>query len=263
MKIGVIGLGVVGKAIRHGFTRIGHDVFGYDIALPETKLEDALAGEVVFVCVSTPTATDGSCDTSIVEQVMGQINEAGYTGLVAVKSTVEPGTTDKLIKQYPHLRIAFCPEFLREKATYTDFVEQHDICVIGTYSKEDFELLKRVHDPLPQNFAHVTPLEAEFAKYFFNVFNALRIVYANQFYDVCKATGADYQKIKNAMTHHRVMPPAYLDCNEKFRGFGGTCLPKDTSAFAQFAKKVLGEAWGLSIFEGIVEINKHYKTTVL
>ena len=263
MKIGIIGLGLVGKAIRHGFARIGHDIAGYDIALPETTLKDALSGEVVFVCVPTPSASDGSCDTSIVENVIGQINDAGYPGLVAIKSTVEPGTTDKLIKRYPRLRLAFCPEFLREKATFTDFVEQHDVCVIGTYNIEDFELLKRVHDPLPQNYAHVTPLEAEFAKYFLNVFNALRIVYANQFYDVCQATGADYQKIKNAITKHRVVPPVYLDCNEKFRGFGGACLPKDTNAFAQFAKKVLGSDSNLSLFEGIVEINKRYFQTVL
>ena len=142
MKIGIIGLGLVGKAIRHGFARIGHDIAGYDIALPETTLKDALSGEVVFVCVPTPSASDGSCDTSIVENVIGQINDAGYPGLVAIKSTVEPGTTDKLIKRYPRLRLAFCPEFLREKATFTDFVEQHDVCVIGTYSTEDFELLK-------------------------------------------------------------------------------------------------------------------------
>ncbi|MEK7613201.1 MAG: hypothetical protein AAB449_03615 [Patescibacteria group bacterium] len=263
MKVGIIGVGMVGGAIRHGFSRIGHDIHVHDVRLPGTSLADALETEIVFICVPTPSRPDGTCDTSIVEQVVREIARAGYRGLVAIKSTVEPGTTDKLSARHPNLRLAFCPEFLREKATYTDFVEQHDVCVIGAYRAEDFELLKRVHDPLPQHYAEVAPLEAEFGKYFLNVFNALRIVFANQFYDVTKAAGADYQKIKNAITKHRAVPAVYLDCNENFRGFGGACLPKDTAAFAQFAKKMLGPDAPLSLFEGIVEINKRYKQTVL
>lgn len=263
MKIGIIGLGLVGKAIQHGFTRIGHEVSFFDIKIPESKLADALVGEVVFICVPTPQAPDGSCDTSIVESVVGQIAATEYRGLVTIKSTVEPGTTDRLHERYPALRLAFCPEFLREKATYSDFVEQHDVCVIGAYTETDYHMLQAVHDPLPQNYAHLTPTEAEFCKYFLNVFNALRITYANQFYDVCKAFGADYRTIKNAITKHRAVPPAYLDANERFRGFGGSCLPKDTAAFAFFARKVLNTPDQLSLFDGIVEINKRYKPTVL
>lgn len=263
MKIGIVGLGLVGKAIKDGFIRVGHEIIPYDIKLSDTSLTNALTAEIVFICVPTPQKEDGSCDTSIVEGVVGEIAATGYRGLVAIKSTVEPGTTDKLHERYPSLRLAFCPEFLREKATYSDFVEQHDVCVIGAYSETDFELLKKVHYPLPKNYARVSVKEAELAKYFLNVFNALRIVYANQFYDVCRAAGADYQQIKNAMTLHRAIPPAYLDCNENFRGFGGSCLPKDTSGFAYYARKILGTEWGLSLFEGIVEINKRYKKTVL
>lgn len=262
MKIGIIGLGMVGKTLRHGFERIGHDVIPYDIKMPETVLADILSTDLTFISVPTPSTPDGFCDTSIVEQVVGQVYDLGYKGLLVIKSTVEPGTTDRLAKQYPALRLAFCPEFLREKASYTDFVEQHDICVIGAYHDADFELIKKAHDPLPHNYAQVTPLEGEFSKYFLNVFNALRIVYANQFYDVCVAAGADYQKVKNAITKHRAVPPVYLDCTEKFRGFGGACLPKDTSAFAKYANKMIGNENQLSLFEGIVDINKRYKTTV-
>ncbi len=263
MKIGIIGVGMVGTVVRHGLMRIGHDVLVYDVKLPNTSLKDVLSSEIIFISVPTPSRPDGTCDTSIIERVVADISETGYKGLVTIKSTVEPGTTDRLHAQHPHLRLAFCPEFLREKAAYTDFVENHDVCIIGAYTEKDFEILREVHDQLPKNFAHVTPLEAELSKYFLNVFNALRIVYANQFYDVAKAAGADYQKIKNAITKHRVVPPVYLDCSENFRGFGGNCLPKDTNAFAQYAKKMVGDEWGLSLFEGIVEINKRYKQTVL
>lgn len=254
---------MVGSTVRHGLSRIGHEINIFDIKLPHTSLSDVMSSELVFVSVPTPKNPDGSCNTSIVEKVVAELAGANYKGLVTIKSTVEPGTTDKLQAQYPSLHLAFCPEFLREKATYTDFVEQHDVCVIGAYRDEDFELVKKAHGSLPHQFAQVTPLEAEFCKYFLNVFNALRIVYANQFYDVTKAAGADYQKIREAITKHRVVPPVYLDCNENFRGFGGSCLPKDTSAFAHYAKKMLGDTENLSLFDGIVEINKRYKPTVL
>ncbi len=263
MKVGIIGVGFVGKAVRHGLTRIGHDVIPFDVKMPETSLQDVLGTEAVFVSVPTPHAPDGACDVSIVLKVVEDLVQAKYRGLVTIKSTVEPGTTDALHKQHPQLRLAFVPEFLRERAMYVDFVENHDVCIIGSYSKEDDELLRAIHDPLPKQFASVSPLEAELAKYFMNTFNALRIVYANQFYDVCKTVGADYKKIKNAITKHRSVQDIYLDCNENYRGFGGSCLPKDTSAFAQYVEKKLGQEEGLSLFRGIVEINQRYKTTVL
>lgn len=263
VKVGIIGVGMVGSAVRHGFTRIGHEVLVFDKKMPETSLESVLPTQLLFISVPTPQAADGTCDTSIVEGVVDSLAKADYRGLVTIKSTVEPGTTDRLAKKYPSLRLAFCPEFLRERAMYIDFIENNDICIIGAYNKEDADLIKEVHGELPKNFAQVTPLEAEFSKYFINVFNALRIVFANQFYDVATAAGADYQKIKNAITKHRTVQPAYLDANDRFRGFGGACLPKDSSAFAQYARRMLGADSPLSLFEGIVEINKRYKITVL
>lgn len=262
MRVGIIGVGKVGSAVQHGLTRIGHEVSIYDVKMPETSLKDVLPAEVIFISVPTPQRADGSCDTSIVEKIVGELAAERYRGLITIKSTVEPGTTDRLAKKYPELRLAFCPEFLRERAMYVDFVENHDVCIIGSYNAVDAELLKEVHGSLPKAHAVVTPTEAEFAKYFLNVFNALRIVYANQFYDLCKAAGADYNKVKNAIVKHRNVSDVYLDANEQFRGFGGACLPKDTSALANYARRILGDQ-NLSIFDGIVEINKRYKTTVL
>jgi len=256
---------MVGSALRHGFSRIGHDVIVHDPKLTETAFEHVLPTDVVFICVPTPSAQDGSCDISIVEGVVDTLADAKYSGLVVIKSTVEPGTTDFLSQKHPKIRLSFCPEFLRERAMYVDFVENNDVCIIGAYNEKDASALREVHGSLPKEFAVVSPLEAEFSKYFFNVFNALRIVYANQFYDVCKASGANYQKVKEAMTKHRTMPSVYLECNENFRGFGGACLPKDTKAFAEYAKKVLNlsKDENMTLFEGIVEINKRYKETVL
>ena len=260
MKIGIIGLGMVGKAIAHGFTRIGHDVISYDIKLPDTALADVLLAELVFVCVPTPAKADGACDVSIVEKVVGELAEANYKGLVAIKSTVIPGTSQRLQEKHPTLRIAFCPEFLREKAAYTDFVENHDLCVIGVQGEDDYELIKVAHGSLPQNFANLSLTEAELCKYFSNVFNAMKIIFANEFYDMSEKLGVNYQKIKEAMVKRKTIEDVYLDVNKNFRGFGGNCLPKDTAAFAALANQL-----GLTntIFGHIVEVNKKFKTTVL
>ena len=94
VKIGIIGLGVVGTACKNGFEKIGHDVVGHDIKL-NTRIEDVLDTEVCFVSVPTPANDDWSCDISIVEKVVKQMNSLNYNGVLAVKSTVEPGTIAK------------------------------------------------------------------------------------------------------------------------------------------------------------------------
>lgn len=259
-KIGIIGVGVVGSAVKFGLARIGNEVKGFDTKDPETKLEDVLDTDLNFVCVPTPQTEDGSCDTAIVEKVAQELDDAKYKGLVVIKSTVTPGTTDKLVKSHPNMRFAFCPEFLREKATYTDFVENHDLCAIGVYNNEDYEIVKAAHGELPQNFAQLTPLEAEFTKYFSNVLNALKVVFANGFYEVCQKMGADYTKIKNAMVHRNTIANVYLDCNENFRGYGGNCLPKDAEAFARLVKDL---DLDLDLFDTIISENKKFKTTLM
>ena len=259
MKIGIIGVGVVGGAVRHGMRKIGHEVHAYDIKLPETSLRDVLNTEVCFVCVPTRTNEDGENDTSIVEKVLGELSRNNYKGVVAVKSTVVPGTTDKLAKQFKNLSLAYCPEFLRERYAEIDFTENMDICPIGAYRDEDFELVKKAHGRLPQSVTKLTPKEAEFVKYFSNVFNALRIVFANEFYEVCAAAGVEYQNVKDCVVGRKNIPNAYLECNDMLRGFGGSCLPKDTQAFATFAKQVGANT---HLFDLIIAVNKKFPPTV-
>jgi UDPglucose 6-dehydrogenase len=260
MKIGIIGLGMVGTAVQHGLKIVGHEVKGYDIKYPETSIKDVLDSSLCFICVPTPSKDDGHCDTSIVEKVVKGLSDNKYKGLIVIKSTVKPGTTDKLAKQYSDLKFAFCPEFLREKAAYTDFVENHDLCAIGAYDEASFELVKQAHGELPQNFYRLTPLEAELIKYFSNVFNALKIIFANEFYEVCEALGADYSNIKNAIVKRKTVLNVYLDCNQNYRGFGGNCLPKDTAAFAALVKEL---GINMDLFQLIIDENKKFKTTVL
>jgi len=251
MKIGIIGVGKVGGAIAYGFQRIGHHVLLHDLKLG-TSIDVVLSAPIIFICVPTPSMENGYCDSRIVHDVVDELAAVRYDGLVVIKSTVLPGTIEELHNWY-NLRLAFCPEFLRERAAFSDFVEGNDVCIAGVYDGEGFELIKRAHGSLPKVFVRLTPTEAELAKYFCNVYNALRIVFACQFYDVCKKLGADYTAIKSAVVHRHNIEDAYLDANEQLRGFGGSCLPKDTKAFASFVN-LLG--LNLPLFQAIVDINK-------
>jgi UDPglucose 6-dehydrogenase len=262
VKLGVIGIGVVGGAVMHGFERLGHIVRGYDIKYETAKLSDLRDAEAVFVCVPTPAAADGSCDASRVEGVVDQLAEMSYSGLAVIKSTVPPGTTDRLQAMYTSMRLAFCPEFLRERAAVVDFYENHDVCVLGVYldRPDDEHVLREAHGDLPDHVAVMTPTEAELSKYYSNVFNALRVVFANEFFEVCKTMGADYGVIKNAMVKRTTIADAYLDCNERFRGFGGVCLPKDTAAFAAHVRSLGLNS--MKLFETIVDENKKFQVTI-
>jgi len=259
MNIGIVGLGIVGSAVRYGFEKLGHKVVGHDTK-DDTRLEEVLDSEVIYLCLPTPQADDGHCDVSIIEDVAEQlVTNHGYGGVVAIKSTVTPGTTAKLQEKLGTGKICHVPEFLRERAAIIDFTDNHDVCVIGTESDEVFETVKGSHGYYPKQFIQLTPTEAEISKYFNNIYNAMLITFANGFYELCQSAGADYSRVKNAMVQRDHIYNKYLDCNDNLRGFGGMCLPKDTAAIAAFAKDI-----GLSVdlFQAIVDDNKKYKTTV-
>jgi UDPglucose 6-dehydrogenase len=258
MKIGIVGLGVVGSAIKEGFEKLGHNVSYHDIAY-DTKVEDVLSSDVCYVCVPTPSKTSGQCDTSIVEKVTHELCDHGYEGLIAIKSTVEPGTTLKLIEQTGYKNICFVPEFLRERCAVADFIENHDLCVVGTNSDKIYNLIKESHGSYPKKFVKLTIKEAEFVKYFNNVYNAALITFANNFCELCEKVGVNYANVKNAIVNRKHIHNSYLDCNDNFRGFGGVCLPKDTRALAYMASK---HSTGGKLFERIMEENTKYRTTV-
>jgi UDPglucose 6-dehydrogenase len=261
MKIGILGLGVVGTAIKHGFEKLGHTVKFYD-PVYEGEFEDILDTEVCYVCVPTPSDDNGVCDITIVEESIKKLFDFSFKGLVAIKSTVLPGTTRKMSEQYPNMQICFVPEFLRERCAFSDFVDNHDVCIIGVenpHAEQNYELIKRCHGKLPKKFVKLTTVEAEISKYFNNCYNAMLIIFANSFYELCDRLDASYAAVKDACSHREHINDEYLQCNENFRGFGGVCLPKDTVAMAKLAEEL---NLNIDFFRTIVEENKKYKTTV-
>jgi UDPglucose 6-dehydrogenase len=254
MKIGIIGLGIVGSAVYDGLSQIGHSMCYFDISRKESSLSDIAHTDLVYVCVPTETVGD-HCDLSQVRSTMESLSKLGYQGTIAIKSTVLPGTTQQLISDYPHLEICFVPEFLRAKSALTDFVNEHDVLVVGTDDAGVYDKVVKSHGIIPKSCMMVSPTDAEMIKYFSNVYNALRIVFANSMYEVCQAVGADYQNVLGAVTRRRDISPNYLQCSDNYKGFGGHCLPKDTQAFESFAKSL---GLNADLFTVIVNLNKKF-----
>ena len=234
MKIGIVGLGVVGTACKDGFEKGGHTVKGHDIVLGThiTMLSDC---EIIYLTVPTPSMPDGACDTSIVASVAGELSEMDYSGIVAVKSTVPPGTVDNLGKEFTNLNMCFVPEFLKERSASEDFIN-HGTLIVGAQTQEQGDLIYKSHAHLTSNWLMVSPAEAESVKYFHNVFNAVRISFANEMFDICKTVNASYDKVLTGAISRNSYGSDYLRVNEDFRGYAGVCLPKDVAALGKFCE---------------------------
>lgn len=256
MIVGIAGMGIVGSACAAGFRRCGYTVIPHDPKLG-TSIADLLGAEVVFVCVPTPECGSG-CDTSIVESVVDELMGLGYHGIIAIKSTVIPGTTQRLIDRHGD-RITFVPEFLKERSADYDFIFNHRLLLVGTDNINHYHAVLRSHGDLPKSVMRVSPTEAELVKYYHNTFNALRIVFANVQYELCQQLGLDYDKVKSAFLAHNDMPDEYLDVSDDLRGYGGACLPKDVRAMDHLCKS-LDLPYGL--FEMIDAENGRFATTV-
>jgi len=258
MNIGIVGSeGIVGSALRAGFNRLGFSVTSYDILLNQ-PLSNMLYTEIVYICVPTPSHEDGSCNTDIVESVVDDLYKLEYKGVIAIKSTVGPGTTQRLIDKHND-QIVFVPEFLKERSAEYDFVFNHRLLLVGTHNVNHYYLVQCTHGQYPQDSMRVTPVEAEMMKYYWNTFNATRITFANVFYEICQANGAEYDRVKEAFLRSSDMPDEYLDVKPELRGYGGACLPKDVKATQRLCDQ---HSLPLKFFEAVDETNDLFHTTV-
>lgn len=258
MKIGIIGLGAVGTANKEGFEHLGHTVVPHDINL-DTSIQDVSDTEITFLCVPTPQDNDGSCDTSILESVIKELNLYSYKGIIAIRSTVVPGFTQRMIDTYRNLTICFVPEFLRERCAAEDFINNHKLLAIGTHDIWVYRKLVKAHGDLPEHTEHLTPNEAEVLKYYNNVYAALRVTFANVMYEVCDKLDCDYTTIKNAYIKTGKATDMYLDVNPNLRGYGGMCLPKDTQAIASLLKQLNLD---FELINSVHTDNEKFKKTV-
>ena len=257
MKIGFIGYGVVGSACGKGFEDLSHEIFVHDI-IRETNISILSDVDLIYICVPTPIGKSGECDISIVESCVAEVKESGIKAPVCIKSTVVPGTTEMLSKKYD-IDIAFVPEFLRERCAYHDFVNNHDLLAIGTENNCIEKLVIDCHGHYPKTIRVVSPTEAELIKYFSNVYNAVKVTFANNFYEIASKLDADYSKILDAYLQRDIGKSDYLIVSDDLRGYAGACLPKDTKALGALAKRL---NTGLQLLETVDLDNEKLKKTV-
>jgi nucleotide sugar dehydrogenase len=194
VKIAVIGCGFVGGATLRWFQETNQDVVAHDP--PKGLVADLARADTFFVCVPTPYVAAGH-DTSIVESVAAEIPG---NKTVVIKSTVLPGTTDALQKQFPQHRVLFCPEFLRERHAYDDFAHP-DRQVVGITSTDQLPEARKLLSILPiaARTSIVHARVAEMTKYFSNCYLSMRVTFANQMADLCGAASTSAPTATAAM----------------------------------------------------------------
>lgn len=256
MKIGIIGKGTVGSAVYEGLKLLGHDLSFHDPRFEHSSITNIAHTDLVYVCVPTDSTPEGNCDTSVVESVCHELDLMGYTGLVGIKSTVIPGTTDRISELYPNLRVCFVPEFLRAATALEDFTHHHDVLVIGAHHQADFDLVKDSHGHYPNTTVCIAPAAAEMAKYFHNVHNALEITFANVINSVCEQLNIDYQQVYSAITKRSNINGTYLRAGGSWRGFGGHCLPKDTRALNNLQQQL---GLNYSLIQAVLADNQRFR----
>jgi len=262
MKIGCIGRGMVGDAIYKGLKELKYEMSYYDPILKESKMSDILNTDCCFIAVPTLPNENNECDLSILTQVLDELNKMKYKGVICIKSTITPGTTQKMIEKYNNDKICFCPEFLKERCAYEDFMVNNPICIIGTINNYVFKIIKEIHNPICKYFKMVTPIEAELTKYMQNVFNTYRVLFANGFYEVCKSNNVEYNSVLDSLLVRKELDEKYMRCDEKLRGPSGPCLVKDSLAFNQYVNS-LELNIKPKIFQTIVDDIALYPRTVI
>ncbi|MGA3144196.1 MAG: UDP-glucose/GDP-mannose dehydrogenase family protein [Verrucomicrobiota bacterium] len=275
MKLTLIGTGYVGLVTGTCFAEVGHQVVCvdndaakvkllqsggipiYEPGLEELVKKNVAAGrltftnstaegvqksDVIFIAVPTPPQPDGSVDLSFIEKVARDIAAAMTTYKIVVdKSTVPVRTGEKVtetIKRYCPAKVDFDvvsnPEFLREGFAVGDLMKP-DRVVIGVRSQRPVAAMKEIYTPFNAPIIVTDINSAELIKHAANSFLALKISYINAIAAICEATGANVQEVAQGIGLDERIGRRFLNAGI---GFGGSCFPKDLSAFIKIAEQM-------------------------
>ena len=275
MKLSIVGTGYVGLVTGTCFAEVGHHVICvdndvnkvkmlqaggipiYEPGLEEMVKKNVAAGrlsftasiaegveksDVIFIAVPTPPQDDGSVDLSFIEKVARDIAAAITSYKIIVdKSTVPVNTGEKVsetIKRYCKSKAEFDvvsnPEFLREGFAVEDLMKP-DRVVIGVRSQRPVKAMTEVYTPFKAPIIVTDINSAELIKHAANSFLALKISYINAVSAICEASGANVQEVANGMGMDARIGRRFLDAS---LGFGGSCFPKDLSAFIKIAEEL-------------------------
>ena len=215
----------LGDALRCGLTRSLRFTADY------SELADR---DVVFVCVPTPSAPDGSADLRAVEAVVDRLGSLlAPRAMVALKSTVPVGTTRRASERLRDkgISVVSTPEFLREGHAVEDF-RHPDRLVVGAFTDADADVVSRIYGTNSAPLLRMSPESAELAKYASNAFLAVKLSYANSLAHLCARVGADIVDVTRCMGADDRIGDAFLRPGP---GWGGSCLPQDTAALIHTA----------------------------
>ena len=263
-RIGVVGNGFVGGAVKFGFSpQCGCDaevkVYDKNPDKSTHSIEETInKSDFVFLSVPTPANEDKSINIDILDSALNDINDVkDKSPIILVRSTVIPGSTRKLQRKYPDLNLLFNPEFLTERSANFDFINQSRF-VVGTddtsvSSNNSKKFIKLLHDRFGDCIAIIetTYETAEMIKYMSNCFFATKISFLNEMYQLSDKSNINWNQVVDGFVADGRVGHSHLNVpghDGKF-GFGGSCFPKDVQAMIHYGEsmgvdmKVLSSVW--------------------
>ena len=239
MKISIIGFGFVGKALFNALDKTV-TVFKVDPKLG-TSVSDlkTFDPDCTFLCLPTPMHDDGSQDISIVMETLLKIKEINITSLIVIKSTIHPGNIRKIKKIFPDF--VYNPEFLREKYADYDFINSKLIVFGGNKSSRDKlgEIYEKYTCCSTKDYIHTDPEAASLVKYAINSFLATKVIFFNEFKNLLLSSDSKekWENFIKIISKDIRIGSSHMDVpgHDAREGFGGACLPKDSTAIVAYA----------------------------
>lgn len=229
--VAIVGYGAVGKALHQLFP--GATI--YDEPLGLGHRAEVNRCRYAFVAVPTPPRADGSCDISIVSEVVAWLR----TDIIVIRSTVPPGSTERLARA-ARKRLVFQPEYGPGETPGHHFSDVRRVgwVILGGNRKDTVEVADLYKKVLNAELViHQTDATtAELTKYMENCFLALKVTFCNEFHDLADCFGVDYNELRELWLLDPRIGRSHTFVLRDDRGFGGKCLPKDVSAIIESAR---------------------------
>lgn len=240
LKLAIVGHGFVGKATDWAFNK-RVEKFIVDPNLKTTVLDlKKFDPPIVFICVPTPMAEDGSQDASIIKGIVEELVINCPNAIKVVKSTVLPSILDEL--QSMDSKLIYNPEFLREKHANSDFVNSEMIIFGGDRNASTIVSKAYLNHSRCKTKEHVfTDLKtASFIKYSINTFLASKVIFFNELNDIFSKLGVSdsWDSVINVISRDTRIGKSHMEVpgHDGRKGFGGACFPKDSLAFIKYAQ---------------------------
>ena len=239
--IGIIGHGFIGQSLIVGF-KDHFAVRVYDI-IPEKRDVESIEElvkltDIIFVAVPTPMfIEDGQCDVRILEGILSKLNKICEKHSIIIKSTIPPNVAEEFEKKFKHLNIVANPEFLTERNAINDFLNQDRIILGGKLLGSVVEIYKEAFPNVP---IFKTNLRTAFmVKYATNIYLAVKLSLANEFYEICEKLNISYDEMIGMTTLDKRIEKEYWKVPYNGKKFwAGHCWPKDLNSLMFLARQL-------------------------